>query len=97
MLTPNQIRYLKSESHHIDALYQIGKNKLGPTQIELLVNGLKARELIKVKVLKSIELDLAEFANELVTTLDAYLIDVKGHVITLFRAKSKESRFKLPR
>lgn len=97
MLTPTQIRFLKSEAHHIDALYQIGKNKLGPTQTELLVNGLKARELIKVKVLKSVDLELDAFANELAASLNAHLIDIKGHIITLFKAKPSESRFKLPR
>lgn len=97
MLTPAQIRFLRGEAHHIEALYQIGKNKLGPTQVELLENGLKARELIKIKVLKSVDLDINAFTEELVSTLGAELIDIKGHVVTLFKAKSKESRFKLPK
>ena len=41
MLTPKQVRYLKAEAHHVEALYQVGKNKLGPTQTDLLTNGLK--------------------------------------------------------
>lgn len=97
MLTAAQIRFLRGEAHHIEALYQIGKNKLGQTQLELLENGLKARELIKVKVLKSVELDINEFAEELVKTLGCEVIDIKDHIITLFKAKAKESRFKLPK
>ncbi|HKM02700.1 MAG TPA: YhbY family RNA-binding protein [Bacilli bacterium] len=97
MLTPTQIRYLKAESHQVEPLYQIGKNKLGVTQEALLNNGLNARELIKIKVLKSAELDLQAFGQELATLLKAELVDVKGHVVTLFKAKTKESSFKLPK
>lgn len=97
MLTPLQIRYLKAEAHHVEALYQIGKNKLGDTQLELLKNGINARELIKVKVLKNAEIDLDEFAMELAVALNADLIDVKGRVIVLFKTKGKESSFKLPK
>ncbi len=96
MLTPKQVRYLKAEAHHVEALYQVGKNKLGPTQTDLLTNGLKARELIKVRVLKSVDLELDAFAQELATTLEAELVETKGHIITLFKAKAKESKFKLP-
>ena len=96
MLNPKQVRYLKAEAHHVEALYQVGKNKLGPTQIDLLMNGLKARELIKVRVLKSVDLDFAAFAHELASTLEAELVETKGHIITLFKAKAKESQFKLP-
>lgn len=97
MLTATQIRYLKSEAHHIEALYQIGKNKLGDTQLELLRNGINARELIKIKVLKNAEIDLDDFAMELAVALNADLIDVKGHTVTLFKKKAKESSFKLPK
>ncbi len=96
MLTASQIRYLKAESHHVEPLYQIGKNQLGDTQLALLSNGLKARELIKVRIAKTLDLDITTFALELAASLDAHLVDVKGRVMTLFKAKAKESKFKLP-
>jgi len=97
MLTPKQLRYLKAEAHKVEPLYQIGKNKIGDTQTDLLINGINARELIKVKVLKSSDIDVNEFALELARLVNADLIDVKGHIITLFKPKAKESNFKLPK
>lgn len=96
MLTAKQIRYLKAEAHHLEPLYQIGKNLLGETQNTLLTNGLKARELIKVRVLNSVELELKTFGPELASALNAELVEVKGHIITLFKQKAKESSYKLP-
>ncbi len=84
-LTKKQIKYLKGLGHNLQALYQIGKQEVGRTQLELLDNALKAKELIKIHVLKSAALKKEELGEKLATALRATLIEVKGHTLLLFR------------
>lgn len=97
MLTKQEVRYLKPFAHKTEALYQIGKNELGQSQIDLLRKGLAAREMIKIHLLTTVSETPKEVAEKLVSLLDATLVEIKGRNITIFRQKSKDSAFKLPK
>ena len=48
MLTGKQKRFLRHEAHHLNAIFQIGKDGLHETQIIGIDEALESRELIKV-------------------------------------------------
>ncbi|MGI6644280.1 MAG: YhbY family RNA-binding protein [Bacilli bacterium] len=97
MLTNKQKKYLKGEAHHISAQYQIGKNLIGPTQIDLFDKALTARELIKISVQKSAVNDMEQIIEHLTSVLNAELIDLRGHIITLYRQNKLNPRYTLPK
>jgi len=63
---------------------QIGKNGLTPHIVHHLKTMLKARKLIKIKVLPSAEPgNRKEFGERLAAVLGARLIDSIGHMVVL--------------
>lgn len=97
MLNKNQIKFLKSLSNTIDNKYQIGKNEINDTQLEMLSHALDKYELIKISVNQSVAEQKKEFANQLVEYLHAELIQIVGNVITIYRKNLKEPKIRLPR
>ena len=55
MLSKKQIKYLRGLANTLTAKYQIGKNEITDSTIELLDNALTAHELIKVSLNKSVK------------------------------------------
>lgn len=96
MLNKNQIKYLKSLSNSCENKYQIGKNEITPTLIEMLSNALDKYELIKVCVNQSVVENKLYYANTLASSLHAELISVIGGVITIYRKNLKEPKIQLP-
>lgn len=97
MLNKNQIKYLKSLSNTVENRYQIGKNELNETQLDMLSKALDKYELIKVCVNHSVMELKNEFAQILVNSLHAEIIQIIGGVITIYRKNLKEPKIKLPR
>ena len=95
-LTKTQMRFLKAEANQLKALYQIGKNDLGPTHIALFDNALTARELIKISVLRTVAAPVAEVAAEISRLTNAYLVETKGRTFVLYRHNPKAPKIKLP-
>lgn len=77
-------RKSRSKAKTIAATAQIGKNGLTVHIINHLKEQLKARKLIKIKVLASAQPgDRREYARKLASILGARVIDTIGHVIVL--------------
>lgn len=96
MLTKLQHRHLKAMANQLKALYQLGKNDLGPSHIELFNNALTARELIKVSVLTSVVTPVKEIAEEVARLTEADLIETKGRTFVLYKRNLKAPKIKLP-
>ena len=77
------------------ALYQIGKNEVGKTMLDMLDKALTARELIKISVLKTQEVSTRELALDLSSALHADVVQMIGRVIVLYRKNEKEPKIKL--
>ena len=85
MLTPKQKRDLKALASTLTIRYQIGKNEISDTLIDMLNKALTAHELIKIDVMKGCSLPIMEVALDIANKLNAELVHVMGRVIIIFR------------
>ena len=95
MLTNNEKKQLKALANTLDTKYQIGKNEISDTVIAMLDKALTARELIKIDVMKSVEVPIMELALDLSSKLNAEVVSVVGRVIVLYRLNKKNQKIRL--
>ncbi len=78
---------LKSEANQITPILNIGKNGVTDTLIEELNKQIKAKRLVKVRVLKSAEegKDVKVIAEEIAAATRSTLIEVRGRTVVLYR------------
>ena len=95
MLTPKQKRDLKALASQLTIRYQIGKNEISDSLIDVLNKALVAHELIKIDVMKSCTLPVMEIAIDIANKLNAELVHVMGRVIILFRRNKENPKIKI--
>lgn len=95
MLNGKQKRYLRSEAHHLNAIFQIGKDGVHQSQIEAILDALEAKELIKIKILDNCSESKNEVALELSMKTKADVVQILGRTIILYKPSEKEL-YKLP-
>lgn len=95
MLTGKQKRFLRAEAHHLNAIFQIGKDGLHSKQITGIDEALEARELIKVKILETCTTPKEEIAQELAEKTNCEIVQILGRTLILYRTGEKEL-YKLP-
>ena len=95
MLTPNQKRQLKGLASTLDTKYQVGKNEISDNLVAMLDKALTARELIKIDVMKSVEVPIMELALDLSSRLNAEIVQVVGRVIVLYRMNKQNRKIRL--
>lgn len=96
MLTSKQRAYLRGLGNELSPVFQIGKGGLSEEIIEQLDAVLEARELIKVKVLKSCLEDPEDLAEEIAEALACYVVQKIGKVFLLYRQPLEEAKIHLP-
>ena len=95
MLTGKQKRFLRHEAHHLNAIFQVGKEGVNSNQAKGISEALESQELLKVKILESCQQDKNEIASELSLKLDAEIVQILGRTIILYRESEKEI-YRLP-
>lgn len=95
MLTPKQKRDLKGLASTLTTRYQIGKNDLSDTLLDMLDKALTAHELIKIDVMKGCALPVMEVAIDVSNRLNAELVTVMGRVIVLFRRNKENPKIRI--
>lgn len=95
-MTSKQRAYLRSQANKLDAIFQIGKTGLSENLLLQLSDALNARELIKISVLETAPDTAKNLAIEISNSIDTIIVQVIGNKITLFRQKTKDSRYELP-
>ena len=95
MLTNNEKKQLKALANTLDTKYQIGKNEITDTLIDMLDKALTAHELIKIDVMKAVTSPIMELALDLSSRLNAELVQVVGRVIVLYRYSKDNHKIKL--
>lgn len=96
MLTSKQKSYLRSEAHHLQPIFQIGKSGLTEPIIKQIEEALEARELIKISVLQNCEQDKEEVAELLRAEDGLEVVQVIGKTIVLYKESSEKKKIVLP-
>lgn len=95
MLTGKQKRYLRSLAQNEQALFQVGKDGLSDNLIDTVDKAFSNRELIKIKLLKTIPVDKEEIAFDLAMHTKSEVVQIIGSTIVLYR-KAKNPKIILP-
>lgn len=96
-MTSKQRAYLRGLANGLDPIFQIGKTGLSDNLLTQLSDALEARELIKITVLETAPDTAKDLAQEISENINCIVVQVIGSKITLFRQKTKNSRYELPR
>lgn len=89
-LTGKQKRFLRSKAHHLNPIFQIGKNGLNKEVIVQINEALEKRELIKVGLLQNTDEVAEEVAAVLEKEIGCDAVQIIGRVIVLFKPSTQE-------
>lgn len=84
-MTSKERAKLKSEAMKLEPIFQIGKSSLTPLQVEAIKDAIRARELIKISVLKNCLDDPKELAVILSERTGSEVVQVIGKKIVLYK------------
>ena len=85
-MTSKERAALRAQANGLDVLFQVGKGGVGDTLVSQTDDALRARELIKLRVLtESSPLSAREAAESLAAQTGAEVVQVIGGVMVLYR------------
>jgi len=84
-LTSKQRAALRSEAHHLSAVVHVGHNGVTPAIKKSLDDALRTKELVKIQLTKTADVDLKTAAGDLAKSVDADVVQVIGRTATLYR------------
>lgn len=96
MLTGKQKRFLRSEAHHVDPIFQVGKGGVNEAMLVQIAEALEKRELVKISILQNNEDDKNEVAEKLAKGTKAELVQLIGHTVVLYKQSVNNKRIELP-
>ena len=97
MLTSKQRAQLRSMASQMDTIMQIGKGGVGDALVKTVSDALKARELIKMRVLETAGYTPREIAEELAAACDPDVVTVIGSKVVLYKRNEEKPKIELPR
>ncbi len=97
MITSKQRAYLRGLANKVDTIFQIGKGGVPDTLVEQVKDALRARELIKLKVLDNSLYSAKEAAAELAEKTESEVVQVIGNKLVLYKRNEKEPKIELKR
>ena len=95
MLNNHQKAQLKGLASTLTTKYQIGKNEISSSLLDMLDKALTAKELIKIDVMKGYTSPIMELALDLSSKLNADVVQVVGRVVVLYRPNKEKPKIKL--
>ncbi|GEN86409.1 ribosome assembly RNA-binding protein YhbY [Oceanobacillus sp. FSL W8-0428] len=96
MLTNKQKQFLRSESHHIKPIFQVGKDGVNENMITQIGEALEKRELIKVSILQNCSEDKNVVAEQISNGTESEVVQVIGSTIILYKESTDHKEIKLP-
>ena len=97
MLTSKQRAYLRGLAAKEDTILQIGKDGITENTAIALSDALKARELVKARVLENSMLTAREAADTLAARCRAEQVQVIGSKFVLYKRNETDPRIELPK
>jgi RNA-binding protein len=88
-LRGKQKRYLRAQAHHMNPIFQIGKDGLNNEMKTQIREALDARELIKVRLLQNTDEVAEDVAKTLEEQLGLDVVQIIGHTLVLFKQSTK--------
>jgi len=76
---------LRGEAHHLNALVHVGHEGLTPAIRQSLDDALRTKELVKISVNKTADIDLKKEAGTIASAVDAEVVQVIGRTLTVYR------------
>ena len=96
-MTTKQRAYFERLAMIMDPIVQVGKSGMTPELTEAISEGLEARELIKISVLKNCADDPRELAEIIAERTRSQVVQVIGKKIVLYReGKDEKKKINLP-
>ena len=95
MITTKQRAKLRGLANGIDTILQVGKGGINDELVIQVNDALKARELIKMRVLETSPLDSREAAGELAELCKAYIVQVIGSRFVLYKKNHQKPKIEL--
>ncbi|MGX7164733.1 ribosome assembly RNA-binding protein YhbY [Enterococcus massiliensis] len=96
-LRGKQKRFLRSQAHHLQPIFQVGKGGVNEAMIKQIEEALEKRELIKISLLQNTEEVADEVAETLQKEIRCDVVQIIGRVLVLFKPSTKEKYQKLSR
>jgi RNA-binding protein len=96
MLNNKQKKFLRSQAHHLNPIFQVGKGGVNDHLITHIKEAIEVRELMKVSVLNNCMEDKHEVAEALAAGASAELVQVIGKVIVLYKESKDNKTIELP-
>ena len=90
MLTSKQRATLRGIASTYETIFQVGKSGIQDTLITQVNDALRARELIKLRVLDNCSLDIREVATEIAERTESEVVNVIGSRFVLFKRNRKD-------
>lgn len=97
MLTSKQRAYLRGLAAKEDTIVMVGKGDLTENIVVQMKDALKARELVKGKVLETSTLSPREVCDSLCESCKAEGVQVIGSKFVLYKRNDKEPKIELPK
>ncbi len=96
-ITSKQRAFLRGLAMNEDTIVQIGKSGITDMVVMSVADALKARELVKGKVLESSMLTAREACEELCERCAAEPVQCIGTKFVLYKRNAKEPKIELPK
>lgn len=96
MLTSKQRSFLRGLANPLEPIFQVGKGGISDSMTVAIADALAARELIKVRVLRSLDEDARSIADTLAAQTGADVVQVIGRNVVLYRRNAEEPKIELP-
>lgn len=97
MLTSKQRAALRGMASGYETIFQIGKGGITDAFVAQVADALRARELIKLRVLENSGMTAREAAEQLAAATGSEVVQVIGSRFVLFLQNSKKPVIVLPR
>lgn len=97
MLTSKQRAFLRGMANTYDTILIVGKGGLTDTIYKQAEDALKARELIKGKILETCEFTAREAADDIAENVGADVVQVIGYKFVLYKKNPDSPKIVLPK
>lgn len=94
-LRGKQKRFLRSQAHHLQPIFQIGKGGVNEQMVKQIAEALEKRELIKVSLLQNTDEVAEEVAETLEKAIHCQVVQIIGRVLVVYKASSQEKYQKI--